>query len=321
MSIPFLQEQTPSQPHTDSIWATQWAANDTVFSAAADGQIVQWDATKAEPLHTQPPHTLGLVSLSVSESGDLALYNTIEGITCLWDTSSGHTVRKHESFLRTGSGATEPAWSVSIHPKGSVYAATGGSGNITLHSCAPDSFGSVEKTLSPGRAKFGMFVAFSPDGSRVAYSTESGQIYIFDCEAGALAATYSSHAMCVRGFAWSLDSQLLLSASDDKRLVLHDVRSSSSGKPGSGAVASLNGHTSWVLSATFSPDGRLAASGSADKTVRVWDIAARTPVSTIQEQGEVWSVSWRPRPGIGPGMFVAGTEDGMVKWWRGAGSA
>lgn len=70
---------------------------------------MQWDATK-EPfiLHTQPPHTLGLVSLSVSESGQLALYNTIEGITCLWDTASGHAVHKHESFQRTGSDTTEP---------------------------------------------------------------------------------------------------------------------------------------------------------------------------------------------------------------------
>jgi len=55
--------------------------------------------------------------------------------------------------------------------------------------------------------------------------------------------------------------QLLLSASDDKRLILHDVRTSASGKPGSGAVASLSGHSSWVLSTDISPDGRLALSG------------------------------------------------------------
>ena len=53
----------------------------------------------------------------------------------------------------------------------------------------------------------------------------------------------------------------MLSASDDKRLVLHDVRVSPSGKPGSGAVATFTGHSSWVLSTSISPDGRLALSG------------------------------------------------------------
>lgn len=54
----------------------------------------------------------------------------------------------------------------------------------------------------------------------------------------------------------NLINQLLLSASEDKRLVLHDVRSS----PG-GTVASFSGHTSWVLSVAVSPDGRLGLSG------------------------------------------------------------
>ena len=112
-------------------------------------------------------------------------------------------------------------------------------------------------------------------------SSESGQIYIFDVETSTLSMTFTSHAMSVRSVAWSPDSnvcfsipcflsfspaiwniflnlinQLLLSASEDKRLVLHDVRSS----PG-GTVASFSGHTSWVLSVAVSPDGRLGLSG------------------------------------------------------------
>ncbi|KAG5639837.1 hypothetical protein DXG03_003010, partial [Asterophora parasitica] len=122
----------------------------------------------------------------------------------------------------------------------------------------------------------------SPDGRRVAMSSETGQIFIFDIESSSLTATYTSHAMSVRNLAWSPDSSLLLSASDDKRLVLHDVRST----PG-GSVASFTGHSSWVLSADISPDGRLGLSGSADKSIKVWDIGARAAVSTVQDTGEV----------------------------------
>lgn len=61
---------------------------------------------------------------------------------------------------------------------------------------------------------------------------------------------------------------------------------------------------------------------SADKTIKVWDIAARAAVSTIQDTGEVWSVSWQPRPAaVGSvGGFISGGEDGIVRWWRGAGA-
>ena len=66
----------------------------------------------------------------------------------------------------------------------------------------------------------------------------------------------------------------------------------------------------------------LSFSRSADKSIKVWDIAARAAVSTVQDTGAVWSVSWRPRPPTAgsPGAFVSGGEDGVVKWWRGAGA-
>lgn len=152
-----------------------------------------------------------------------------------------------------------------------------------------------------GRNKFGMHVAYvrrlrvilrltdpmvshqSPSGKLVGLSTEQGGVFVFDIESKALVHSFSGHATCVRSLSWSADSQvrywvhsqstslrlgemfkkLLMSASDDKRLVLYDTRDSSVSATNAsvGVVASLAGHSSWVLSVDISPDGRLAASG------------------------------------------------------------
>jgi len=322
MSLAYLHAHDCSEPHSDAIWGASWTENETVISISADGSIKQWSAASGKPYPSNAtfptPHTLAQVSLSVSLDGNKALYNSIEGTTSLWNLENGEVVATFESYATRGTDC-EPSWSVSLNPQGGTYASTGISGNVFIHSAQTSNFGERLSTLhSSGRNRFGMFCAHSPDGRRIAMASESGQIYIFDLETSTLSITFISHAMSVRSLAWSPDSNLLLSASEDKRLVLHDVRSA----PG-GTVASFSGHTSWVLSVAVSPDGRLGLSGSADKSIKVWDIGARAAVSTVQDTDKVWAVSWRPKPPAAgsSGAFVTGGEDGVVKWWRGAGSA
>ncbi|KZT38113.1 WD40 repeat-like protein [Sistotremastrum suecicum HHB10207 ss-3] len=336
--------------HLSPVWAASYTSASlqnspntpsSVFASTATGHLTQFDSTTGAKLRGLNQHTLAIVSLSTNRVGSRCLFNSLEGVTGIWEVPEGggpneseaateENVTRYESFK----GKNQTAWSVSLHPSGETYASSGQSGNVHIHSAktalshssqydSSTPFGTPLSTLDSGRARFGMFVKHSPDGQRIAMSSESGTIYLFDLTSSTLLTTYSSHAMCVRSLAWSPDSQLLLSASDDKRLVLHDVRSTTSGKPGS-AVAYLTGHSSWVLSNDISPDQRLVVSGSADKTVKIWDLAQRSCVSTAQDTGDVWSVAWKPTipsPGQGAGSFISAGEDGLVKWWRSAGSA
>ncbi|KAF8607791.1 WD repeat-containing protein 61 [Ceratobasidium sp. AG-I] len=326
MSNQFLQTQVSESAHSDQIWGVEWTASNKVISISADGTGICWDAA-GKKLHSTTAHPLGLISLSVSSSpnaGEKAVLNSVEGTVFLWDVESQNVVAKRETFNRDKN--EESTWSVSIHPSGESYASTGSGGNVLICSTSPDTFGESIGKLTSGRAKFGMCVKHSPDGKQISLSSDSGQIFVFDMETQQLVVTYASHAMCVRSLAWSSDSQLLLSASDDKRLLLHDLRVpppiTDAGHPrlGAGAVAAFSGHSSWALCASLSADGKLAASGSSDKTVRIWDIGARKVLSTQQHAGEVWGVSWRPPSAGGGNAFVSGGEDRVVEWWNTSGA-
>jgi WD40 repeat protein len=74
----------------------------------------------------------------------------------------------------------------------------------------------------------------------------------------------------------------------------------------------LRGHDSMVASLAYSPDGTLLASGSQDRTVRIWDPADETELACLRDS-ECWvmSVAWSPE---GDRIATAST-DGRLRIW------
>jgi WD40 repeat protein/serine/threonine protein kinase len=74
----------------------------------------------------------------------------------------------------------------------------------------------------------------------------------------------------------------------------------------------LKGHAGFVAGVAFSPDGRRLATGSSDKTVKIWDSATGKELSSLKGHTYwVWSVAFSP-----DGQHLAsGSADNTVKIW------
>ena len=59
-------------------------------------------------------------------------------------------------------------------------------------------------------------------------------------------------------------------------------------------IATLEGHTRYVRSVAFSPDGARLATGSQDSTIRIWDVAAKRNIATLKHTHLVRSVAFSP---------------------------
>lgn len=139
-------------------------------------------------------------------------------------------------------------------------------------------------------------VAWSPDGRRIA-TTSNSAVRIFDAATGKeLALVHDEYEARVNSVAWSPDGRWLATGSGE--------RSKDSVQDGSVRVVDTatgnvivriaRNNTVWAVA--WSPDGRLLATGSDSATARIYDIATGKEFTRItgRKEGAARAVAWSP---------------------------
>ena len=79
-------------------------------------------------------------------------------------------------------------------------------------------------------------------------------------------------------------------------------------------VATLEGHRDWVCALAVL-DARHLASGSWDKTVKIWDVAAERCVATLEGHKDILFTVVV----LDAGRLASGSEDKSIKLWSACG--
>jgi WD40 repeat protein len=160
--------------------------------------------------------------------------------------------------------------------------------------CHPEERMLFKRHLSP-------FASWSPDGEYVAIAGT-----IWRARTGECVRSFSTSRIIRKRTSWSPDGQKLAwsMASDDSGIYIWD-RSTDT-------VSNLRGHQSSVWCIAWSPDGSQLASGSIDKTLRIWDVNQRITVRTLPPGDIITGVAWSPDGDL----LAAGVKNTGLKIWK-----
>ena len=77
-------------------------------------------------------------------------------------------------------------------------------------------------------------------------------------------------------------------------------------------LKTLYGHSYWIVSVAYSPDGKRIISGSGDKTIKIWDANIGRCLNSLEgHSGVVTSVAYSP-DGT---KIISGSRDNTIKIW------
>ena len=291
---------TPLEGHTNSVHRLVFSPNGkTLASASEDRTIRLWDVATGTHKYTLTGHNAWISSIAFSPDGKILASADSEHRIRLWNAATGQyrvTLEGHQAGVS----------SVAFSPDGKTLASADSNAKIRLWNATTG----VYRVTLEGHTNTIHSIKFSPDGKTLASADTEGKIRLWDATTGFHKQTLTEHTRRVYDIVFIENGKTLVSMSTDNTIRFWDVATGQQKKyfennlsnvtiNAAGTmiasrssrtiylwdiateteIANLTGHTSDVYSITFSPNGKMLASGGADRIIRLWKLATHVNIS------------------------------------------
>ncbi|XHF98690.1 hypothetical protein AWENTII_002232 [Aspergillus wentii] len=225
-------------------------------SASADnGTIKLWDAATGDLQRTLAGHSYEVHAVAFSQdSKRIASAGAFDRTIKLWDTTTYSVQKKladHSTWI----------YSIAFSADGKQIASGSSDGTIKLWDATAET---IQKTPA-SQSDWANTVAISPDGKQIASGFVDGTIKLWDTATDNLQKTLDGHSDSVHTVAFSPDGKQIISRSK-KTIKLWETITGNLQKI-------LDDHVDCINTVAFSADGKQIASGSDDRTIKLWDAA------------------------------------------------
>jgi WD40 repeat protein len=198
----------------------------------------------------------------------------VAGEVRFWNVADG-------ALLRSWKGHEDAVYSLALAPDGKTFA-TGSYDNTIL---LWDKAGEKPLRAFHGHNEAVMSLAFRPDGRILASASADRTVKLWDVATGERRETLGDPTKALNAVAFSPDGKIVAAAGVDNRIRTWTV--SADAKEGTNPILnSVFAHEGAILRLAWSADGKSILSSADDRTVKLWNAPAVTPLKVLEVQSD-----------------------------------